>query len=452
MKIIIAGGGKVGEKVCEELSLENHDIIVIEQNEKRLNDLMDQYDITGVVGNCESIQILEEIETSTADIFIAVTEKDEINIIASIIAKNLGVKYTVARVRNPEYSKQTQFVQESFGIDLIVNPELETARYIFKTLNYTLALSMENFLRNRVSLIELEVQPGTVLDNVKVKDLRTKYPALIVCIVRRGNDQIIIPTGETVLHSNDRIHITGSYQDMSQFMKQIDNNERLDSSLIIGGGRITYYLLQLLEKAHFTTRVIEVNQERAVKLSVDFPNTEIIVADGTDQEVLDEQNIESFDSFISLTGIDEENLIGSVYAHHKGVKKVITKMDRTRMLKVLKFEGIRSIVTPKLLVTNSVIQFVRSRQNSQNSDLEAVYRIVDNQAEAIQFKVKSQSHLINIPISELKLKDNILIAYIVRDNQLILPTGADVLKAEDKVILITKSRYITDIDSILTRG
>ncbi|XJS11124.1 Trk system potassium transporter TrkA [Aerococcaceae bacterium WGS1372] len=452
MKIIIAGGGKVGEKVCEELALENHDIIVIEKNEKRLNELIDQYDITGVAGNCESIQMLEEIETSTADIFMALTENDEINIISSILAKKLGATYTVARVRKPEYSKQTRFVQESFGINLIVNPEFETARYIFKTLNYTQALSMESFLRNRVSLIELEVKKGSILDNARVKDLREKFQSVIICIVRRENDEIIIPNGDTILYPNDRVHVTGSNHDMSLFMKQFTDNKRLHSSLIIGGGRIAYYLLQLLEKSHITTRVIEVNPDRAQKLAIDFPNSEIIVADGTNQDILDEQNIERFDSFISLTGIDEENFIVSVYAHHKGVKKVITKMDRTRMLKVLKYEAIRSVVTPKLLVTNEVIQFVRSRENSQNSDVEAVYRIVDNQAEAIQFRVKSQSVLLGVPISELKLKDHILIAYIVRDDTLIFPTGDDQFEVNDKVIVIAKSRMVSDIDGILTKG
>lgn len=452
MKIIIAGGGKVGEKVCEELALENHDIIVIEKNETRLNELMDHYDITGVAGNCESIQILEEIDTATADIFMALTENDEINIISSILAKQLGATYTVARVRKPEYSKQTRFVQESFGINLIVNPELETARYIFKTLNYTQALSMDSFLRNRVSLIELEVKENSIMDHVKVKDLREQFQSIMVCIVRRNNDQIIVPNGETLLYPNDRVHLTGSNQDMSLFMKKYSVNKRLHSSLIIGGGRIAYYLLQLLEKSHVTTRVIEVNPERAQKLAIDFPNSEIIVADGTNQDILDEQNIERFDSFISLTGIDEENFIGSIYAHHKGVKKVITKMDRTRMLKILKYEAIRSVVTPKLLVTNEVIQFVRSRENSQNSDVEAVYRIVDNQAEAIQFRVKSKSRLLGVPISELQLKDNILIAYIVRDDKLLFPTGDDQLEVNDKVIVFAKSRIVTDIDSILTKG
>lgn len=452
MKIIIAGGGKVGEKVCEELALENHDIIVIEKNETRLNELMDHYDITGVVGNCESIEILEEIETSTADIFMSLTDNDEINIISSMLAKNLGADHTVARVRKPEYSKQTRLVQESFGINLIVNPELETAKYIFKTLNYTHALSMESFLRDRVSLIELEVKAGSFLDNIKVKDLRDLFQSVMVCVVRRDNDDIIIPNGETVLYPHDRVHLTGSNKDMAVFMKQFSDDKRLHSALIIGGGRITYYLLQLLEKSHVTTRVIEVNPERAQKLAIDFPNSEIIVADGTNQDILDEQDIERFDSFISLTGIDEENFIGSVYAHHKGVKKVITKMDRTRMLKVLKYEAIRSVVTPKLLVTNAVIQFVRSRQNSQNSDVEAVYRIVDNQAEVIQFRVKSQSNLLGVSISELNLKDNILIAYIVRHDQLIFPTGDDQFEVNDKVIIFANSRVVTDIDSILTKG
>lgn len=452
MKIIIAGGGKVGEKVCEELALENHDIIVIEKNETRLNELMDHYDITGVAGSCENIQILEEIDTATADIFMALTENDEINIISSILAKKLGATYTVARVRKPEYSKQTRFVQESFGINLIVNPELETARYIFKTLNYTQALSMESFLRNSVSLIELEVKKDSIMDHVKVKDLREQFQSIMVCIVRRDIDQIIVPNGETVLYPNDRVHLTGSNHDMSLFMKKYSVNKRLHSSLIIGGGRIAYYLLQLLEKTHVTTRVIEVNPERAQKLAIDFPNSEIIVADGTNQDILDEQNIERFDSFISLTGIDEENFIGSIYAHHKGVKKVITKMDRTRMLKILRYEAIRSVVTPKLLVTNEVIQFVRSRENSQNSDVEAVYRIVDNQAEAIQFRVKSKSRLLGVPISELQLKDSILIAYIVRGDQLLFPTGDDQLEENDKVIVFAKGRIVTDIDSILTKA
>ncbi|MDO4432613.1 MAG: Trk system potassium transporter TrkA [Aerococcaceae bacterium] len=449
MKIVIVGGGKVGESLCQELSSEHNDILVIEKKAQTLDKLINKFDISGIVGNGASVETQEEIGVSQADVFIAVTEMDEINIIAAVLARKLGATHTIARVRNPEYSSQLHFVRESLGISLLVNPELTAAQDIARVLKYQSAVSVEAFAGNRVNLVEVEVTKQSILTQMSMKDFRQKFGTLLVCVIHRG-DTIIIPSGEDVIQENDRIHVTGSAEDLGRFFKHVGKEDKkIKSTFIVGGGRLAYYLLKMLRESRIQTRVIERDEDRALFLSEEFPNMEIIHADGTDQDILDEQQVESFDSFISLTGVDEENLIMSMYARHKGVKKVITKMSRVSMLKLLDNVPIRSIITPKQLVTNQIIQFVRALENAQGSNVEALYRLVDNQVEALQFRVKRGSKVCGIPLFQLKTKANLLIAYIIRDKQLIFPNGNDALEAHDRVIVVTKNKSFTDLDDIL---
>lgn len=449
VKIIIVGCGKVGESLCAELASEHNDILVIEKNAKTMERLINKFDISGIVGNGADIEIQQEIGVASADMFIAVTEMDEINIISAVLARQLGATYTVARVRNPEYSSRLSFVRESLGISLLLNPELSAAQDIARVLKFQSAVSVESFAGNRVNLVEVEVMADSKFVNMSIRDFRQHFGSLLICVIHRG-DEIIIPSGENFIREGDRIHVTGSSKDMGMFMKRAGKKEKkIGSALIVGGGRLGYYLLDLLEDTRIQTRLIEVDEERASKLSQEFPHAEIIHADGTDQDILDEMQIEEFDAFISLTGVDEENLIISVYARNKGVRKVITKMSRLEILKVLGDVPIRSIITPKQLVANQIIQFVRARANAQGSNVEALYRLVNNQVEALQFRVKRGSRVCDIPLMELKTKPNLLIAYIIRGDELIFPGGRDTLQAHDRVIIVTKNKTFTDLDDIL---
>lgn len=451
MKIVIVGGGKVGEVLCSELASEENDVILIERNEMILERLMNKFDINGIVGNGVNHTVLEEAQVESADIFIAVTELDEINIIAAILAKKMGAKYTIARVRNPEYSDQINEVRHSLGISLLVNPEKAAAADIYRVLQYTSALSVASFVEGRVNLVELEIDKLSPLVNLNLKEIRNRFNSIIICIIYRG-ESIFIPTGDSILKEGDRIFVTGRATDLSKFFKMITYNQKqINSVLIVGGSKITYYLLKALSKVKMDTTVIEHDEERCEMFSATYPNVRMIHADGTDQDVLDEQGIGDYDSFISLTGVDEENLVMSVFARHRGVKKVITKMNRVQILKILQNIALRTIITPKQTVSEEIIRFVRARRNTAGSNVEALYRIADNQVEALQFKVGEGNKASNIPLSKLEMKPNVLIMYILRNNNLIFPNGNDVLKPNDRVILVTTEKNFKDLEDILRK-
>lgn len=449
MKIVIVGGGKVGEVICRDLVSDANDIVLIEKDPDIVDRMMNKFDIMGIVGNGASYDIQVEAGVATADIFIAVSEMDEVNIIAAILAKKIGASYTVARVRNPEYSQQLNFVRESLGITLLINPELSAARDIARIFKYPSALSVETFAGNKVNLIELEIGEDSALSGLSLRDFRNRFGTILVCMVQREND-VFIPSGDSVLCHGDRIHITGAYQDIAQFLK-ITNHETktVKSSLIVGGGKIAYYLLEMLRPSKIEAKVIEVDEKRATFLSEAFPEATIVHADGTDHDVLEEEMLTQYDAFVSLTGIDEENLILSVYAKHRNVKKVITKMSRTDILKILKNINPQTIITPKQIVANEIIQFVRAHANAQGSNVEALYRLADNQVEALQFRVKKSSQVCGIPLSRLQTKKDLLIAYIIRGKELIYPGGNDTLESHDRVIIVTTEPGLSDIDDIL---
>lgn len=451
MKIVIVGGGKVGEKLCAELSEEHNDIYLIEKDDETLDRLIHKFDITGVVGNAANIEIQQEIGVSTADVFIAVTEKDEINLISAVLAKNLGAKYTVARVRNPEYSNHQSVLKESLGLSLIINPELSAATDIARVLRFPSALSAESFAAERVSLVEVEVEEASPLNGLNLRTFRQRFGSILVCMSVR-DEKVIIPDGQYQIQSGDRIFITGQAYDMMKFFKLYgEDKKRIRSTLIVGGGRITYYIMKALEKAHskIEATIIEIDKDKAEFLSQEFPNATVIFADGTDHAILEEHGLENYDSFISLTGVDEENLVMSVFARHKGVKKIITKMSRVEILKILSLVQLKTIITPKQIVANEIVQFVRALANAQGSNIEALYRLADNEVEVMQFKVTKNSNLCNIPLVELKMKKNTLIAYIMRNNELIFPTGSDQLHEHDRVLVVTTEKMFDDLDDIL---
>ena len=449
MKIVIAGGGKVGSVLCTELSSEINDIILIEKNAKKLDDLISKNDISGIVGNGASYDIQLEAGVKTCDIFIAVTPQDEVNIMAAVLAKKLGAKYTIARVRNPEYSYHLEFVRESLGVNLMINPELEAARSMVGIIKFPTILSLQSFAHNKVDLIELEVTPDSILENQALSSFRNIYGEILVCAIKRG-DETIIPSGMDTLHRGDHVYVIGSKRVVRKFYKKVSSDKsRIQSVMIIGGGRITYYLIELLKGHKMDIKVIERQVEVAQNLSDAFPDIEVILGDGTDQEVLEKEGIENYQAFVSLTGVDEENIITSMYASQKKVNKVITKVNRELLLKIFDTLGMESIITPKRVIANIILRFVRSLSNTSISDVEALYRLADNQAEAIQFKVKSKSKATNIPLTKLDTKPNLLIAYIIRDQKLVFPGGKDVLKENDRIIVITKDKNINDIDDIL---
>ena len=449
MKIVIAGAGVVGESLCSELSAEGNDVILIEKVEKILNRLVETYDITGLVGNGASYETLLEAGTDTADIFIAATESDELNIISSIVAKKLGTKFTIARVRNPEYSSNMQFVREGLGISLMINPEQETAKSIANKLMFPVALSVENFFGQRARFISIRVQKDNFLNGMQLKELEfSSKDKVIICTVRRGED-VFIPSGDFTILEGDIVHIAGSKEAVHKFYDKIEkSNLKIDSALLVGGGTISHYLIGKLLENKIKVKVIENNKERAEKLSESYPKAIVIRGDEADQEFLIQEGINNYDSTVILTDSDEENTVITMFVNSITNSKLITKMNRTLMLSILEKNTRTSTVVPKKVISDMIISVVRSKTNMRGSTMSFLYRL-ESQVEFITFEINKNSRAIDISLKDLKIKKGTLIASILRDGKMIFPGGNDAIKINDSVMIVTTASSIEDFDDIL---
>lgn len=448
MRIVIVGAGKVGAVLCRDLSREGHDITLIEQKEDRLQDLMERYEILGIQGNGAFYDVQMEAGVDKADMFISVTPMDEVNIISCVIAKKLGAQYVIARVRTPEHAAHMNFVRDSLGIARMINPDFEAAQEIYRMVRYPSALSVEPFAGNRVNLVELLVTEDSVLYGTDLVTLRKTFQSLLVCMVIRG-EQTIIPRGDTRLELNDRVFIIGKPQDMGTLYRKMGTVARIRSVLIVGGGRICRYLLELLKEWKLDIKVIESNFSAAEDLAVSFPEVSIIQGDGTDQTLLDTENIQGYDCVVSLTGIDEENILVSMFAASRGVPRNITKVNRTNLLDMLKGMGIQSVITPADIVTTNILRIVRAISNSEGSKVEALYRLKGSSAEALLFRLPDNPALTGKPIRELDLKPGTLIAAIIQGQQLNIPTGDSVMQPGQHVLVVSASGAWEDIEEML---
>lgn len=450
MKIVIIGAGKVGELLCSDLSLEGNDIILVEQDAKILEKILANNDIMGFVGNGVSYDTQMEAEVPKADVFIAVTEKDEINIIASVIAKKLGAKYTIARVRSTDYSSQLEFMTDSLGIDLVINPELEAAKDIKQNIDFPDALNVESFLDGRLKLVEFQIDENSPIAGVSLFDFKQKYfPHLLVCIIKR-EDKVIIPSGNNFIKAGDRIYITGSNSEIIKFQDALGkNNKKIKSAFIIGAGIISHYLAQELLKDKIQVKIVELNPKKANKFSEYLPQATIINADGSNVDVLKEENFKNYDSCISITGIDEVNMFISIYAKKIGIKKIITKLNKLSFVDILGENSFQSIITPKKIIADNIVKVVRSIASKKKNLIENLYRLENNKVEAVELLINSKSKVSNIPLKDLKIKKNLIIAYIIRNNVAIFPKGTDVIKEGDRVIIITAESFFDDINHII---
>ena len=449
MKIVIAGAGVVGESLCSELSAEGNDVILIEKEEKILNKIVENYDITGLVGNGASYETLLEAGTDTADIFIAATESDELNIISSIVAKKIGTKFTIARVRNPEYSSNMQFVRKELGISFMINPELEAAKSIANKLMFPFALSVENFFGQRAGFISIKVEKDSFLNGMQLKQLEfNPKDKVIICTVRRG-ENIFIPSGDFTILEGDIVHIAGSKEAVHKFYDKIEkSNLKIDSALLVGGGTISHYLIGKLLENKIKVKVIENNKERAEKLSESYPKAIVIRGDEADQEFLMQEGINNYDSTVILTDSDEENTVITMFVNSITNSKLITKMNRTLMLSILEKNTRTSTVVPKKVISDMIISVVRSKTNMRGSTMSFLYRL-ESQVEFITFEINKNSRAIDISLKDLKIKKGTLIASILRDGKMIFPGGNDAIKINDSVMVVTTASSIEDFDDIL---
>ena len=446
MKIVVIGCGTIGKTVIKHVSKEGHSIIAIDDDKKVIEELIEKFDILGIVGNGASLDIQEEARTKDADLVVAVTSSDETNILACLVAKRLGAKSTIARVRNPEYLRQTEIMKEDLGLTMIVNPEQETADEIVNLIDLPSLLKVEHFARGKVMLVEILVEENSkLIDETLItlaKKINTKF---LICAVQRGNE-VIIPNGNFKIEKGDRISVTADTQLIAELLKEMNLiSEPLKNILIIGGGKIAYYLAKTLISKKYKVKLIENNEERAVELAESLPKATIICGDGTDHDLLVEEGIETTDSCIALTNIDEENIIISMYAKKLKLPKVIAKIKRSSFLGMLNDLGIVNEVSPQDIVASKIVSYIRAISNKKGSNVLTLYKLVNNQVEALEFHARKKERIYNKPLKDLKKKENCLIACIIRDGDVIIPGGNDCIKLDDHVLVVTTHPNFDDL-------
>lgn len=450
MRVVIVGDGKVGHIITKQLSAEGHDIIVIDNNREALKHSSNTMDIICVEGNGASYAVQEKAEVSKADLLIAATSADEINMLCCLLGKKHGAKHTIARVRNPEYFFQMDLLKEELGLSMTVNPELAAADEISRLLRFPSALKIESFAKGRVELVEFRISEHSSLDGLPLWALYKEYQVnILVCAVQRG-DEVIIPSGDFILKCGDKINITASRAEITHFFRAIGSfRNKVKSVMIIGGGRLSYYLAKQLLSNNMRVKIIEKDRERCEYLCEELPNAIIIHGDGTDKEVLEEENLKKIDALVSLTGMDEENIIVSMYAKTKKVPNVIAKINKIAFDEILDSLKIDSVISPKAITANNIVRYVRAMQNSFGSNVETLHRIINDRVEALEFRVRENAGFIGVPLKELQTKDNLLIATIVRKGMIIIPGGNDTIEMGDNVVVVTTIRHLSDLKDIL---
>lgn len=453
MKIIIIGAGKVGQTIAQYLCEEDHSVIVIDKQEQVLEHLVNEYDLQAVCGDGAICSVLTEAEVEKAYLVIATTASDEINILSCMTARKMGARHCIARVRNPNYSEQLVFMRNELGLSMIVNPEFQAALEISRILRFPSAIKMESFAKDRIDLVEIRIGKDSKLLDVPLWRIPRLFDVqVLVCAVERGN-RVFIPSGDFVLKEDDRIHITASHGDLYTFFKNMGILQgEVKTVMLIGGGRIAYYLARQLSEMGMKVKIIEQDEQRCVELAERLPKTTIIYGDGTQQEVLLEEGIESVDALVSLTGIDEENMILSLYASTKNVHKIVTKINRPALIDLLQSFGSDSIVSPKATTANTILQYVRAKQNLKGNSIKTLHRLVNGQVDALEFFINTPSEGLGIPFKKLPIRDDVLIACILRGNRTIIPNGNDCLQLNDGVLIVTTNRHIVDLRDILVLG
>jgi len=454
MKIVIVGNGKVGFSLAEQLVREEHDITVVDVREDSLRRASDMLDIMVVRGNGVSAATLREAGADTADILVAATNSDEVNMVCCLTAKNQGTKYTIARIRNPEYTTSLAELRRNLKIDMVINPENATAVEISRLLRFPSAANIETFCRGRVELVGFRLQEEDFLVGRPIHTLSSqiKKLSLLFCAVER-DDNVIIPNGSFVPQAGDKLYMVGRPVSLDQFFRVLGRYApKVHSVFIVGGGKISLYLAQILDKMGMNLKIVEQNEARCRFISEHLPRAMILCGDGTDQELLDSERLTASDAFVALTDRDEDNLIISLYASQKGLSKVVTKSNRQNYNGIARSIGLDSILSPKQITASHILQVVRGMQNSQGSVMNALYRIADGAAEAMEFTVSTSTKHLGVPLKELKLVPGILIAVIVRGQEIIIPEGSSSLQANDNVIIISRGNGILDLNDIYAKA
>lgn len=450
LKIIIVGCGKVGANLVDQLSKEGHDITVIDKKAEKIQDITNTYDVMGLVGNGASYSTQMEAGIEETDLIIAVTDSDELNLLCCTVAKRVGKCAAIARVRTPDYSEETGYLREQLGLALIINPELEAAREVARILYLPTALEVNSFAHGQAELVKFKVPEGNLLNGLSLAYLGKNITNdILICAVER-NGEVYMPNGDFVLQSGDVVSFVSERHIARDFLKQIGLATRqVKDTMIIGASKAAYYLAKELLNMGISVKIIEKEKENCESLSVKLPKAIIINGDGTDPDILKEEGIETVQSFIPLTGIDEENIMLTLYAKQISKAKVVTKINRVNYKQVINNLDLGSLVYPKYITSEAIIAYVRAKKNSMGSNIETLYHMFDSRVEAIEFIVEENSKVSGVPIKDLKLKKDVLISFINHNGHIIIPTGNDEIEDGDTVMIVTKNTGFTGIDDIV---
>lgn len=449
MKIVIIGLGTIGRTILKSLSGEDHTITIIDESKDVIESLIEKYDVFGVVGNGACMDIQKEANVEDADLVIALTRNDELNVFACLVSKRLGVKNTVARVRNPAYRKQITEMKDDLGISMVVNPERETANEIFNMINLPSVARIEHFAEGKVLLVEVIAEKGCSLIGESLISLgKILTSRVLICAVQRRG-RVFIPSGNFTIEEGDKIHFTADVKNLGDFLSEVNlARSPLKNIMIVGGGRIGFYLADALSKKKYKVKLIEEDAAKAEELAESLPGVTVSCGNGTQHDLLLEEGIEAMDAFVALMDNDEENIIVSMFANRKNIKKTITKIHIDDLFGMLDELGIKNNVSPKDIVASRIISYVRALANSRGSNVLTLYQLVNNQVEALEFAAKKQERIYDKPLKDLRIKKNCLLACIIRGNEVIVPNGDSRIKLGDNVVVVTTHKNFDDLTDV----
>lgn len=453
MNITIIGLGTIGRTVLQSLSDEGHAITIIDSDKALVERLIERYDVFGVVGNGASLEIQNEARVPSADLVIAMTRNDELNILACLVAKNIGVRHTIARVRNPDYRLQIAEMKDDLGISLVMNPEWETAGEIFNLIDLPSVARIEHFAAGRVLLVEVVAEAGCALIGESLVSLgRRLRSRILICAVQRG-EEVFIPSGGFVIQEGDRIHFTADKKSLSDFLAEAGLlRSPLRRVMILGGGKVGYYLADRLAEKRCAVKLIEKDPARAEELAAELSGVTVVQGNGTKHGLLLEEGIEAMDAFVALTGVDEENIIVSLFAAQQRVKKTITRVRSAELYGMLDALGIENTVSSRRIVAARVTSYVRALANSQGSRVLTLYRLVNDQVEALEFSAKGEEPFYGRPLRELTIRRGCLIACIIRRGNALIPNGDAEIRRGDNVVVVTTHKNFDDLSDVFEAG
>lgn len=453
MRIIIVGCGKVGYSLAENLSQEDNDVTVVDRCPAPLQKAGDNLDVLCVRGNGASAKTLLEAGARDGDILIAATSGDELNMLCCLTAKKLGVKHAVARIRDPEYASELSLLRNDIGLDMVINPEQAAAGEIARLLKFPPAVDVEPFARGRVEMVELKITGDMAVVGLSLQEISTQISSsILIGAVLRGGE-IFIPDGATQMLENDTVYLIGQPSSVYDFCRRIGvYYQKIKTVMILGGGRLSYYLAKYLGELKIKVKIIEINRERCLELTEVLPQALIICGDGSDDGLLQSENLGEMGAFVAATGRDEDNLISALFAKRSGVGKVVAKITRLNHPEIVQDMGIDSLVNPKQITTDLILKYARGLKNAVGNPMNTLYRIFGGKVEALEFNADSSAGFLDVPIRDLEIDRGILIAAIVRNNSIIIPHGNAVIRADDSVILIAKDKICTDLGDMILSG